>query len=910
MIRMWSVEFGIVRSNKLMNWLRKIQTRLRALFAKRRLDMEMDEEMRSHIEMQTRENIEAGMAPEEARYTALRQFGHVDGIKETCRDQREGFVTRHLSLLTQDLRFAVRTFRKNPGFAAAMVLTLALGIGLNTAVFSIVNDLLLQPLPGIRNPAELFAVCYRNKDGRQINPNISFPFYEMYREECRSFSDLIGYAPIYPKIIEEGRSKAIRTELVSEDYFSVLGVAPALGRTFSTREDENPERDSVAVISHAFWVQRFGEDTNVIGRTLTLNNQSLMIIGVAPKGFHGLSSFGGPEVWMPRSLEQAMNEHTVYRMVGRLAPGVTRQQAVSELELIGERIEAKYGRSAPPGYERYGLFRTENRRPALYHAALGTWGPDRQGRDLATRLSALFMGAVGLVLLIACGNAANLLFVRALRRRKEIAIRLSLGAGRGRIIRQLTVESVLLALLGSGLGILLAHWGDALLLTFRTGVLKYMTIEPDLDGRVLTFTVGLALLTGIIFGLVPAWQAVKFDLHPTLKEETPRLAVFGRFAPRNFLVVAQVAVCLTLLLGAGLCLRSFAKLTAIDPGFDSENVFVASVSLGEEKGKPETAPAFIRQLTERVRALPGVESVTISDMIPLMGSASMSINELEGYEKQGDESISFGNSYVGPGYFRTLGIPVLQGREFDARDRRGSLPVAIVNRSFVRRYWPEQNPLGKRIMGKEVVGVVRDSRVEELWIEPAPHVYFSKLQSDLRYFRLLVKAGMNPERLTPQLRNELKTLDKSASLSRATTLDRVVSESLGGQRLLMVLLGVFAVLAMIFSSVGLYGVIAYSVAQRVREIGIRMALGARRQDVVKLVIAQGTMLISVGTIIGVAIALAATRLLRSYLYEVPPTDLLTFACVPLLLAGVCLLACWMPARRAAKVDPIKALRYE
>jgi predicted permease len=810
-----------------------------------------------------------------------------------------------------DLRFAVRQLLKNPGFTAVAVLTLALGIGATTAIFSLVDELLLRPLP-VKDAAGLLAIGYRDRDFKLIFPNVSFPYYRTYRDESRSFSDFIGYAPISVTVRELDKREGMSAQLVSGNYFAALGIKAILGRVLAPADDEVPGRDAVAVISHQYWQRRYGGDTNVIGQTFRVGNEDLTIVGVAAEGFHGLYPFNAPQFWAPTAMEQALKMHTVYQMVVRLAPGVSREQGRAELDSITQRIAATYVDHSPPGYERYGLIRSD-RRTALMPAALGMWGPQLGRREQVTQLAVLFMSAVGLVLLIACANAANLLLVRAFKRRKEIAIRLALGASRLRLVRQLVVESLLLALLGAALGLLFAKWGSDALLPLRTGTLKFVPVEVHLDVRVLLFTVGVAALTGLIFGLVPALQALRFDVHPALKEEpSGALPRAGGFAVRNFLIVAQVSVCLVLLLSAGLCLRSFARLVAVDPGFDMKNVLTATIALEAEKYTRTNALAFVEQFVESVRAMPGVRAVTISDdVLPLSGNyASEGINELEDYEKRPDESISYGYSEIGPNYFRTLGIALLDGREFSERDRGGGRRMAVVNESFVQRYWPNLNPIGKRVPGGEVIGVVRDSHIRQLWTEPAPHIYRPKLQGDLRYCNLLVKTEQNPNLLLPQLRRELRAIDSAVELLRTNTLENIWSSSLSGQRLLMILLAVFAGIALVLATVGLYGVMACTVAQRVREIGIRMALGARRGDVLALIVSQGMRLVLAGLAIGLVIAIAGTRLLRSLLYDVSPTDTITFLGVSVLLSGVALLACYLPAHRAARVDPIEALRHE
>jgi len=886
----------------------KFLRRIRSLFRKDKLDAEMAEEMRHHVEMQTGLNLKAGMTAEDARYAAIRQFGNVASIQEQARENRSWVW---LEQFGQDLCYAVRQLRRNPGFTVTVVLVLALGIGANTAIFSLVDSLLFRPLP-VKNPAGLLAVNFINPEGQTMGINISAPFRSEYQDRSRLFAALTGYARITVSLRSgEISQEQFAGQIVPGNYFPVLGIAPMLGRVLNP-DDDLPDREPVAVISYECWQGVFGRDRDVVGKVIQLNKQSLTVVGVAPRGFYGLNSLARASVWVPTAQEKAIAAHTVYAMVGRLAPTVSKAQAEAELDTLTRQISSHYGERAPPGYERYGGL-PRNYRPLLRPAALGSLGAQTGSREKLGKMAGLFAGAVGLVLLAACANAANLLLVRALSRRREIAVRLTLGATRLRLLRQLLIESLLLALLAGMAGLLLAQLGLHGLLALRAGNLAQFPVEAQLDVRVLAFTSGLAVITGLIFGLIPARRSLDFDLHTTLKQETPGASARHRhFALRNLMVLAQVAAGLVLLIGAGLCLRSFANLIHVDPGFDTRNVLTMMIGLDRAKFPADRAQALVEQMLKRTATLPGVQTVSLSDhMLPLSGnSMRRGVDQLEDYAKKPGENIVFDGSVVGPGYFRLLGVQLRQGREFDERDTKGRPAVALVNESFVRRYWPGQNPMGKRVEDAEVIGVVADIRSEQVWLAPEPRVYSPILRSAPRAFTLLVRTEGDPQMVAPLLRRELEALDPVLKSARQNTLQGLWSDSLAGQRMILALLSVFAGLALGMAALGLYGFVACSVAQRTREIGIRMAIGAQHSDILKLVMSQGMALVVAGLSVGLTLAWVATRALEKTLYDVTPTDPLTFAGVSVFLAAVALTACWLPARRAAKVDPMIALRAE
>lgn len=865
----------------------------------------MAEEMRAHLEEQTLRNLAAGMSEVDARAAAHRQFGGVAQIQERARDVRSWVW---LEQLLQDGRHALRQIGRNPGFTSAIVLTLALGIAACTAIFSLVDALLFRPLP-VRDAASLLAVEFVRDNGSPAGP-LPAAYVQAFREQSDSFSELTAYATIFARLrIGEQTTKNAVGQIVPNDFFEVLGVRPLLGRTLAAGNSAAPDPGPVALISHACWQNRFGADPDVLGQTLQVDRETFGIIGVLPPEFTGLSSWYQPLFWVPITMERAIGMPAGYDVIARLAPQVTPVQAASELDSIARNLAQEHDSRPMAGF---GFQQPRHLDHATLHqAALGSWSGKR---DDVERLGMLFGGAVGLVLLVACSNAASLLLVRSLRRRREIAVRVALGATRNRLVRQLLIESLLLSVLAAGAGILLAHWGTDGVLALRAGWFANISVEPRVDGRVLTFASALTMLTGVVFGLLPALQALRFDVNGILKQEAATAtARFRGLAPRNLLILAQVTVCLVLLLGAGLCLRSFAKLLALEPGFDRHNVLAIAFETDAEFTSPGADRERTRQIIERVSLLPGVRAATVCDrLLPLSGVISFAaFDQLEGYAKQPDEQIHVRMRSAGPGYFHLLGIAIVQGREFDLHDLAGTANPVIVNEAFVRRYWPDQNPLGKHLRDAEIVGVARDVRDLFVWHEAEPQMFSLSHHGFVGGpITLLVRTEDDPLRLAPLIQREAAAVAAPWRVQNVDTLVRIWSDSLAGPRLTLVLLATFSGVALVLATIGLYGFVACSVVQRTREIGIRVAVGARRIDILSLVVRQGMVIVVVGLGCGLLIALAATRALVHLLHEVAPTDPVTFVCVPLLLAATALVACWLPARRAAKVDPVIALRAE
>jgi len=807
-----------------------------------------------------------------------------------------------MQTLIHDLRYGVRMLWKSPGFTLIAVLSLALGIGANASIFTLLNIVLLRPLP-VERPHELFFV---NSEG-----SFSYPNYRDFRD--RSGDALEGlaayrYAPM--SLSSNGVNERIWGYVITGNYFDVLGVRAALGRTFAPEEDRTPGAHAVAIVSHDFWQRRFNADPQLIGKTISLNNQSFTIVGVAPEDFNGTDKVFAPEVWVPLMMQRKIEPGNDYLedrgdgrlfVFGRLKSGVSREQAAGQLNVVAQNLAQEYPRM--------------NEGTKMELVPLGIIPMLRNG---AIGFAAVMMGAVLLVLLLACTNLANLLLARATERRKEIAIRLALGASRWRLMRQLLTESVLLALAGGALGILLALWvtdfaTSALMLPIDFSVL----IDLRVDLRVLAFTLVLSIATGVVFGLVPALQATRPDLVPALKDEAT-LAGFKRSRLRNALVVGQMSLSLLLLICAGLVVRSLRQASTIDAGFQPEGMVAMSIDVGLQGYDEGRGQAFYQQLTERVASLPEVESVALATKVPLSLSHSTTSVFREGQVlPPGAQRPSVYYAQVSPEYFSTLKIPLVEGREFGDADREGVPRVCVINETLARQLFPNESAVGKRVSYGSgegpyttVIGVARDGKYVSLGERPHAFIYQSLLQSYNNHATLLARTRRAPAGAIPALRRAVQSLDETLPVYDVKTLTEHMGLSLLPARAAAGLLGSLGVLALALAALGIYGVMSYAVAGRTREIGVRMALGAQGADVLRLVLRQGMTLVLLGVALGLAAAFGATRLLASLLYGVSASDPVTFAVVTLLLATVALIAIIIPARRATKVDPMVALRYE
>jgi len=818
---------------------------------------------------------------------------------------------RVMDTLIKDLRYGMRGLVKQPGFTAVAVLSIALGIGVNITIFSFVNAALFRPLP-FSEPDRLARVW----DGNSV----SYPDYIAYRDGTTAFSGLTAYAQRPMSLTVNGQSNRVWSEFVSGNYFDVLKANPALGRPFLEEEDRlgaNP----VVVISNSLWRGSFNSDPSVIGKSLSLNQRPYAIIGVMPEKFVGATVISVPDLWVPLAMEPVANpgsrtltspDEGWLMMLGRLRPDANIGAAQVEVETIAARLhharrERNSGPESPGG------------RTVAVLAARGLMVPP-QGRTPALMVVGVLMAVVGLVLLVACANVANMLLARAVKRRKEIAVRLSLGAGRWRITRQMLTESLLLSIIGGGVGLLVALWGTTLLAVLLPQSFSVNAITPDLtpDVRVFAYALVLSLATGVIFGLLPALQSSKPDLVTALKDETIRLGVTRRLTPRNLLVVTQIAVSVLLLVMAGLFIRNLRNTQHAEPGFSTDAGLMASFDLGLAGYNDAQGKLFQRQLLERLRASAQVRSASYAETVPLGdgGSTSPLYVEGEATPDRFDESSLVQHTTVATDYFKTLGIPLVRGRDFNDSDTASSTPVVIVNETLAQRLAPDGNAIGKRFRMDsqgaylEVVGVARDIKYHQL---AEASLFFGYRPMSQRYRAVLtlhVRTAGDPSSVISQVRSDVKALDPDLPLTDVKTMQEHMRLPLAPAKLFASLSSAFAVLALLLAAIGLYGVMAYVVGSRTREIGIRMALGAQIGGVRKLIIGQGMRLALTGIALGLIVAFAATRVLTSLLYGVSATDPITFIGVAVLLAGVALFACYIPAQRATKVDPLDALRYE
>jgi predicted permease len=796
---------------------------------------------------------------------------------------------------------------KRPGFTAIAVITLALGIGANTAIFSLVNTVLLRPLP-VPHPEQLIEVYGTFHNGADYTIQ-SYLNYKDYRDRNEVFSGLLAYRFAPMSISYESRNERVWGYLVSGNYFEVLGVQPFLGRYFAPEEDKTPGSHPVAVISYGYWQKRFASDRGIVGQAMTLNGHVFTVIGVAPKGFSGTEVAYAPELFVPMMMAREVEPGSDWLesrdgdnlfVVGRLKPGVTPAQAESVLKAITLQLGKEYPQE------------NEGRGVALLTP--GLFIPDI--RNSVISFSGVLMGVVGLVLLLACVNLANLLLARATERRKELAIRLAVGASRARIIRQLVTESVLLSLAGGLGGLLLAAWINGLVAAIKLPTDIALVFDLRLDWRVLAFALAVSLATGIFFSLLPALQSSNPELVPALKAEAS-MAGFRRSRLRNALVVVQVALSLVLLVCAGLVVRSLQVAQRTRPGFTPENAVALSFDLGLQGYPEDKGRAFQRQLIERTQSVAGVRSVALTSVIPLTLDYSYTSIYVEGQSVTGSSELPVAvPNQISPNYFRTMEIP-LRGRDFTERDDKVESRVAIVNETFARRFFPGRDAIGRRFNFSgpdkpywEVIGVAGDGKYNSLSEDPKAAFYRPLLREYSTNATLVARTAGDPQSALAALRNALQRLDPTLPLYNVQTLSEHMSVPLFPFRMAATVLGSFGVLAIVLAAIGIYGVMSYVVAGRTREIGVRIALGAARRDVLLLIIRQGMTLAVIGLGIGLVIAFGVVQLLPKLLFGVRPIDPLTFAGVSLLLALVAALACYIPARRATKVDPLVALRYE
>jgi len=798
--------------------------------------------------------------------------------------------------IIKDIRYGVRGLLKRPGFTAIALVALALGIGANTAIFSLVNAVVIRPLP-FPDPDRLVWV-YGNIRNGGSRASVSPPDFLDYRSQNKTFEQFAasGTQPLAVNLTGSGEPERLFASAVTGNYFDTFGITPAIGRTF-TIDNEKPGSDQVTVLSHAFWQKRFGGDTDIVGKTITLDSKSYQILGVMPAG---VSFPQSAELWIPMSFDgdpdMKVRKAHFLRPIGRVKPGVTLTQAQADTDMIAGRLEQQF----PESNTGWNL-----RLLSLREQLVG---------GTRTMLFVLF-GAVGFVLLIACANVANLLLVRAAARQKEIALRTALGASRLRIIRQMLTESLLLSILGGALGALLAVWGVQLLVTLSADSLP-PTVNVTIDPNVLAFTFVISILTGLLFGLAPAFRTAKVNLIDSLKDGARGTEGTLRNRTRSLLVVFESAIAVVLLIGAGLLVRSLIALQRVDPGFDSNNVLTLRIDLPRQKYAGEGKPAkFFEELETRVSSIPGVQTVGLITELPMSGQ----LNDLP-FTVEGRPPVTVDQAFdadfrlVNQHYFNALHIPLLRGRNFTEQEVREGKPVTLVSQQLVDTVFPNEDPMGKRLISAiggtafEIIGVVGDIRHRSLQRPPFAAMYFPTLNSNR--MNLVVRTQNDPLSIVGAVRQQVQALDRDQPISAVKRMSDWVDSSVSSQRYSTTLLAAFAVLAMILAATGIYGVMSYTAAQRTHEIGVRMALGARRFDVLKLVVRQGMLLTLVGVILGLTGAFALTRVMQSLLFGVTAKDPFTFAVVAALLSAVAFIACLVPALRATRVDPLIALRYE
>lgn len=884
-----------------MNWLGELARRLNMLIHHRQFDADLEEEMRFHLELRQEEQIESGVTADDAQAAARRRFGNATNLKE---ESRLAWGWEWFENVAQDVSYSLRFLRKSPGFSGVVVVTLAVGIGVNTAIFSLVNGVLLRPLP-YRNPDRLTIVWEKSRDGSP--ENVGYATYLDWKTQSRSFEQLAIYASWQP-VLQVGEPEQLNGLRVTSNYFRTLGVHPEIGRDFLPEEDV-PNANKVVMLSHSLWQRKFDSDPNIVGKTINMNATQYIVAGVLPGSYQSLMSQdprgGVVEIWrvLGYDVSQPWACRTCHHLVavGRLRDGVAITQANAEMDTISAALSKAY----PKEYDDFGVILTPVREQLLGPASAPLY---------------ILLGAVSFVLLVACANLANLLLGRAANREREVAVRTALGASRGRIIRQLLAENCVLGLLGAAVGLIPAYWTPRVLAVVGAGDLPRLD-QVHLDWRVLLFTAGVALLTGIAAGLAPAYRLSKTDVHDSLKAGTRSSGNVAGRRLRGLLIVSEVALSLTLLISAALLLRSLSRLLVVSPGFDPTNVLSMQTSvLGQRFSDNTVVRRYFADAVERLRTLRGVQFAAAASQIPLAGNMDSYGFHAEGKIAPNPEEDPSAERYcITPGFLQAMRIPLLRGRDISTADTAMAPQVLLIGETTARRMWPGEDPIGKRVKlgGVDgpwwtVVGVTGDVHHIGLDAVPDMQMYIPHQQwpfPDGQMIFVIRTAGA-PAATSSAAQEAIHSIDPTQPISRIVPLENYVGLSVQGRRFALILIGTFAAIALALSVVGIYGVTAYSVVQRTREIGIRRALGAQRSEVLGLLLREEFLLILAGTVLGVATSLVLTRFLTSMLFEVKPTDPTTFAVVVVLLVGAAILACWIPARRAMRVDPMVALHYE
>ncbi len=869
----------------------------------------MEDELRFHLEMETEKNLRAGMSPADARRRAMIAFGGVERFKEKTRQERG---VRPLEDLVRDLRFALRQFRKNPGFSFVALLTLALGIGATTAIFSLANAIVFRA-PPLERPEEVVWI-YRKMPGFDAGP-LSVPDFNDIRAATPGvFSGMAGAGYTFAQVDEGVRVKAVLGEMVSGTYFTLQGLRARIGRTFTAQDDVSPGGHFVVMLSYSYWQSAFGGSPDVLGQSLRVNGHAYEIVGVAPESYPGNFRGFSPAFYVPISMinqiqpaqedQLEARDSQFFFTRARLAPGVSVEEARAALA----RITGGFREAYPDSWDAENELVVTPATDVIINPMI-----DR----ILLPAMALAIAVGGLVLLIVCANLASFLLARATDRKREVAIRLALGATRGTLVRQLLTESTLLSLAGGAAGVALA------LLALRVGMSVELPfpipieLDTSLDGRVLGFSLAVSLLAGLLFGLAPALQATRPDLAPTLKDESTGGGSRRAFTLRNSLVVAQVALSLVLLIGSGLFLRSLGQARSMDPGFGHDPTALVSFVVSAERYSIEEGRVWMHSLLDRAAALPGVQAVGLTGNLHLntVSFSTVDIN-VDGFPTPpGRQGYLIDRTEVDAGFFDAAGIPILRGRDFDDSDVSGGEPVVIINQVLAQRFWPDGNPVGETIRegdGNElrIVGVAGNAKIRSLGEEPTPFIYYPYSQDYASFVTVLARTSGSAEQTTAQLLDLLRTMDPETPIIESKTMKEHLSVMLIPARLSAFLSTLFGALAVGLAVIGLYGVVSYAVAQRRREMGIRMSLGATRRSVVGLAVGGGMKLVALGGIIGLSLAFLATRVLRGFLFGIAPLDPVVFLAVPTVLGVVALLAAYLPARRASRVDPVRALKAE
>ncbi|MBI3406178.1 MAG: ABC transporter permease [Acidobacteria bacterium] len=915
---------------------------------RRKNESDLEEEIQAHLQMSANDHVGRGKSTKDAQHSAEKEFGNVGLVKEIT---REAWGLRWLENFFQDARYGLRQLRRNPGFTAVAVLTLGLGIGANTAIFTLINAVQLKSLP-VPKPEELVQLqwsvplvenskgsgkategrlwwngnMYEDK-GKTIGTPLSYPVFQEIRNHNHALSGIFAFAELSDQVnvVADGEPGLARGQMATGQIFTTLGIRPVAGRLFD-ENDDRPGASPVCVISAAYWKRRFGGDPGIAGKKVVVAGLPFTITGVTPPEFFGLQSGSATDIWVPLSFQPLVKpdldptvsmftaaDHWWLLVIGRLNPGLTAEQAFPGLNAKFQ--STVFQGLAPKPDEYFARMSVE-----LVPAATGL---DELRRKFSETLFIL-MGLVGVVLLIACANVANLLLARATCRQKEIGVRLSLGASHGRLVRQLLTESLLLSAMGGVVGLLFAYWGSDLLVGLVSAPTDPLSLNLSPDYRVLGFTAAACIFTGFLFGLAPAWRSARLDLTTAVKQTTQSMGSGGaRLGLGKILVVSQVALSLVLLFGAGLFVRTLVNLRQLDLGFAQDNVLIFGLNPTQSGYKSAALKDLYSRVQRSVASLPGVVSATSSWHLLLHGGRRSDTLRVPGYVSKSGKDPSVSVMPAGPDFFATMKIPFLQGRDFTERDSEHAPKVAIVNQAFVNLYFPGRNPIGQLIglgdMGQEtdveIIGLVKDAKYDSLRREMTPTVYHPLRQAEnIPYMYFEVRTAMDPAALVPAVRSAVASIDRNVPLFGVTTETILIDEHLLRERLFAKLVSGFSLLALLLACVGLYGILSYGVTRRTREIGIRMALGGQPQDILKMVLKETLLLVAMGVAMGVPVSLFATRMaatvLADMLYEVKPTDSATVAMATAMTIAVAVFAGFLPARRAARIDPMVALRYE